>query len=206
MKKFVVILFNYIKIKTLNKNILGAYILFKPLNGFSLEKIRLMLNVYKVDTFASKILNNTNEVIQIVFTEKQFTGASLNDARTFYEILKQQQIIQLEFYSSGEFYEDGIISKMFLSMVFGTLVGVFLLFLFLYVFYETDTIKQGKFNYIWAKYDTRDESGLIFGENVSLTGSVASLEKSFDNPMYGQASTSTMMVNLLSNSKNNTMK
>ncbi|KAJ8957952.1 hypothetical protein NQ318_001951 [Aromia moschata] len=41
---------------------------------------------------------------------------------------------------------------------------------------------------LFAKFENTENAGLIIGETESLTGSVLSLDKSFDNPMYGKPS------------------
>lgn len=149
---------------------------------------------YRSFTYVSRI---DEDVIQVVFRENQYTGLSVDEGRDFYEKLQSAGYKQVVFKGSGV-YLNREQRESVLGVVFGTLGGV--LVVFALIFYVNG---GGKFR-IWtqlnllrhrtsvfntpffARFDNTDENVIIGG---SLRGSVASLAKSFDNPLYGKDNT-----------------
>ncbi|KAK5638890.1 hypothetical protein RI129_013185 [Pyrocoelia pectoralis] len=180
-------------------DICGGIILADVGPAFSLEvfKQRLPKNEY-VDIYASKIASRGGQKVQIVFVEKTtYTERSQKEASKFHATLMQD----LERYKlkgalleiSGISLPQGTVGAAVLQIVFGTLIGILAIFFTLYIIY-VGPLKD---------YDFRSRLPiveLLFGkrkfskfenEGVSMAASMVSLEKSFDNPMYGAIEPST---------------
>lgn len=210
--------------------ICGAHILLMPEKGFKIKKIKEFLSNYDVDTHVSKVINDSKAVIQIVVTEKIFTGDSLQSARNIFKNIRDNgdiyKVKDVELYLSGPYYKEGEAARSALSLFFGTLAAVLLVLAILFMVYENNNqlIRdlRTRFNnsgsrplstYLFARYDNRGDTGLIFGDQ-SLAGSVLSLDKSsFDNPLYGKISVpstsnsheaDTESINLVGTSQNDT--
>ncbi|KAJ8932102.1 hypothetical protein NQ314_014954 [Rhamnusium bicolor] len=185
----------------------GASIELKPKSNFKLANIRKSLKHYSSDTYASKVLDGSREIIQIIFSEKQFSGTSLDEAKDYYSRLLADTSLgveDVEIYSSGPYFVEGKVTSNSLSLVFGTLCGVVIVFAIIFLVYSPQfaTLNlRNRFAYnsrplssfrsnLFARYDNSENTGLIL-EHQSMAGSVLSLDKSFDNPMYGRSTPST---------------
>ncbi|EFA05060.1 protein amnionless [Tribolium castaneum] len=183
--------------------ICGAYVTYEPGSGPDLKQLREKLREFEVNTWASRVKNYLgNQVIQIVFTEREFTGESHKEAEVLYEFLKIRDTKKLQILKSGEFYIEGGGSPTW-SIVLGsllTVVGFFALLLYLQSDNNAVMVvinryhKRGSIFSVpfFARFDNTDENLIIDGQ--SETGSILDIAKSFDNPMYGQ-STSTQHEN-----------
>lgn len=71
----------------------GASILIKNTTSsdfktiFDIERVRRALGGYSSNTHVSKVQNESETLIQIVFAENEFNGASLDEAKDFYSVL-----------------------------------------------------------------------------------------------------------------------
>ncbi|XP_044260938.1 protein amnionless-like [Tribolium madens] len=187
--------------------ICGAYVTYEPGSGPDLNQVRKKLREFEVETWASRVKDYLgNEVVQIVFTEREFTGRSHQEAETFFNYLKNHNAGKLQILKSGEFYMEAGGSPT-VSIVIGSFltVGVFFAIL-LYLQSDNNAVmviinrfhKRGSIFTVpfFARFDNIDENLIIDGQ--SETGSILDIAKSFDNPMYGQSpSTSTQHENPL---------
>ncbi|XP_045469702.1 protein amnionless-like [Harmonia axyridis] len=180
-------------------SICGAYTTFKPAPGFSLKKVRDALEEYSdVYTHVSKV---DDDVIQVVFAEKGYSGDSVLYADKFYEKLQEKhedfKIMELKSLKKSGSQTTGnasVVSELILSLLF--VLGLFGLIFCVYgdrrwltnfrfrnpsTFPLTSTYR--------ARFSSRDdESGLIF-DTQSIAGSVLNLRQSFDNPMFSEDKT-----------------
>ncbi|KAF5285129.1 hypothetical protein FQA39_LY16818 [Lamprigera yunnana] len=164
--------------------ICGAAVYLNATDSFFLESFRFALpKSDEVDVHASKVLLKQIPTVQVVFREKEYKEYSTRLAKEFYETLpKDGAKIEL----SGMALPEGSRTTTAFSIIFGTLVGAFVVFLCIYVLYlgplRDSRIPLGRFvfrderQYFFHKFDDKD---------VSRATSMVSLEKSFDNPMYG---------------------
>nr|XP_023027974.1 protein amnionless [Leptinotarsa decemlineata] len=194
-------------------DICGASILAEPDQKFKIAEIEKILQIYDSDTYVSKVKGSAGkEVIQIIFSEKEFTGDSLDEANSFHQQISNDPSFHLKqphLYASGTYYEEGAMTKNTVGVVFGTLLGVCLVFVAVFLVYSPDGRAENLRNRIvklryfprlnfgprrmsnftsrfFARYDSvGDDAGLIF-EGRSMAGSVVSLEKAFENPLYGK--------------------
>ncbi|KAJ8911324.1 hypothetical protein NQ315_017020 [Exocentrus adspersus] len=180
------------------------------LTHFTIDKIQDALAGYSSHTHVSKVLNGTRALIQIVFTEKEFSGTSLDEAKAFDSMLLSDYsfgVSRTVLTSSGPLFIQGEATRTALSMVFGSLCGVLLVFALIF-FINSSSFKRLNLNRysftsrplvgFLAKYENTENEGLIF-ERASMGGSVISLEKSFDNPMFGEASTASTSYDTFTN-------
>ncbi|KAK9876229.1 hypothetical protein WA026_012529 [Henosepilachna vigintioctopunctata] len=181
------------------QKICGAFITFRSENGFSLKRIRAVLEDYAdVKTHVSKIADDR---IQVVFAEPTYTGESVEYAKKFYEKL-QQNSKTFKITNLGKLHISGVQTRgnfsiwivLLMSLFF--VFGLFAIIFYTYGYYElpfgirfsAPTSFPLSSTYRARFSSKEDESGLIF-DNQSLVGSVMNLNQSFDNPMYGQVST-----------------
>ncbi|XP_044764271.1 protein amnionless-like [Coccinella septempunctata] len=178
--------------------ICGAFTVFKPKRGFSLKKLEDALKDYSdVYTHVSKI---DDDVIQLVFAEKEYSGDSAVYAEDFYEKL-QEKSEEFKITDLGNLKKSGsrttgnasLFTVLLSSLLF--VCGIFGLVFCLYgdrrwltnLRFRTPTTFPLTSTYR-ARFSSReDESGLIF-DTQSIAGSVLNLRQSFDNPMFGDAS------------------
>lgn len=107
--------------------ICGAYVTYKPGTGPHLSGIEKKLKDYQVDTYVSRVKDYLGtEVVQVVFSEKEFTGKSIEDAEKFLQDLKHSNAENVQVFKSGNFYEEATGSSV--GIVFGTLVAVVIFF------------------------------------------------------------------------------
>ncbi|XP_076269525.1 amnion associated transmembrane protein [Rhynchophorus ferrugineus] len=160
--------------------------------GFAIKKIRDALKKYKSDTFVSKTEENREVIIQIIMSEENFQGQSLADGKMFYDILTNDPsffVDQVEISMSGgpTAMLTAEISNS-LSIVFGSLLVALTLIGLLFLI---STKKFDKFNFritnvptrpafMFARYEHMPDRG----DGDSIAGSIISLNRSFDNPMY----------------------
>lgn len=70
--------------------LLGAFTTFKPNSGFTLKKVEDALQKYSdIFTHVSKI---DDEVIQLIFAEKEYSGDSVVYAEEFFDELKKSKL------------------------------------------------------------------------------------------------------------------
>ncbi|RZC40115.1 uncharacterized protein BDFB_012663, partial [Asbolus verrucosus] len=118
------------------REICGAYVTFKPKTGFRLDHLRSKLSKYAVDTYASRVKDYLgNDVIQVVFSEKEYEGKSLEEAQDFLDGLKTTDDVEnAQMQKSGRFVAEGGGVGSTLAIVFGTFVAVGMFFaVFLYL-------------------------------------------------------------------------
>ncbi|KAJ8973014.1 hypothetical protein NQ317_004612 [Molorchus minor] len=187
-------------------DICGASILFHYNHKFSLDAVRRSIRRYDSDTYASKVRKDNGVVIQVVFTEKEFTGASLDEAKQFYDELltdKSLGAVDVELHSSSRYISKANVAGSAVGLVFGTLIAVLAVFGVIFFVYspkgeqlrlrERFRLPSRPLSFktnLLARFDNSETAGLIIGEAASLSGSVQSLNSSFDNPMYGKAAPS----------------
>ncbi|XP_018577131.1 protein amnionless [Anoplophora glabripennis] len=184
----------------------GASILIKNTNSsefkanFEIERIRKALGDYSSDTHVSKVQDGPETAIQIIFTEKEFSGSSLDDAKDFYSVLLTDNsfgVVNAALISSGIKLAGGKMARTAVSIVFGCLCGVLLVFgvIFFVNSPQFDRLNvSNRYHFtsrplstLFARYDKMDDERLV----LQKAESVVSLEKSFDNPMYGSSAPST---------------
>ncbi|XP_066255622.1 uncharacterized protein [Euwallacea similis] len=174
----------------------GAEIVIGTLRrGFRLDRIKLSLQDLASRTHATKIAGNK---VQIVFAEENFSGQSLIDATKFYNTLLGDEsfsagdvILRLSRPPLGSQLRQ---VKSAMSMVFGTLVAVAIVFGLLLVSYHS---LEGNFTFRNRFLGNRPLSTYILGYNniedrgyIVDTRSVADLTSAFENPMYHQHASS----------------
>ncbi|XP_030751174.1 protein amnionless-like isoform X2 [Sitophilus oryzae] len=178
----------------------GATILIKNiLPSLTVNKIKEKLKNYQSDTHVSKVLSNDDEkIIQIVFAEKKFTGNSLIEAQDFYDSLLEETSLhkgEIELVlSGGSLYElDSQLSNLF-SIFFGTMLGAVLVFGIL-CFVSSQRFRNlnlgNRFSivtarpaFMSARYRNIEDDTRYNFDGQSVIGSVVSLSRSFDNPLY----------------------
>ncbi|KAL3270776.1 hypothetical protein HHI36_021301 [Cryptolaemus montrouzieri] len=180
--------------------ICGAFVTFKPIAGFSLGRIQADLRDYgDVRTHVSKI---GEDRIQVVFAEDTYSGDSVIAAKKFYEKLQdgtnRYKVTTLSILKISGSQTSGD-SSLWIVLLSSLLFVLGLYGLIFYVYGDHSLRFTFGFNAspplplsstYRARFSPReDESGLIF-DNQSLAGSVMNLDQSFDNPLYGQVSTS----------------
>ncbi|CAG9820606.1 unnamed protein product, partial [Phaedon cochleariae] len=187
--------------------ICGASIVVIPPRNFELAEMERTLKQFTSDTYISKVRNDSgNEFVQIIFAEKEFTGNSLDEAKQLYEQIKlDHSSSHVTLYASGPYNNSEENVNNAVSVVFGTLCGVGLVFVILFVMYspnDTAIILRNRLNigsshlpsfktaYFTRHSSVAEDAGLIF-EGQSMASSLLSLDKSFDNPMFGKDEKST---------------
>lgn len=181
--------------------ICGATIIFEPKEDFKIFRMENKLKRYTSDTYVSKVKNeNGDEVIQIVFTEKQFTGSSIEEAERMRQALKDDKTIQLEkseFLTSSYPNQKGKTASNAVSIIFGSLLGACVIFaLVLYLFGENEKTKRFRerfglgsrpltYKSVFFSRNSSISEGLIV-EGHSVSGSVPNLPKTFENPTFSE--------------------
>ncbi|XP_060533792.1 protein amnionless-like [Cylas formicarius] len=182
----------------------GGYVLMKWKPGFKLSAIKERLKRYTSDTYASKVAKSDREYIQVVFTEKTYSGNSLDEISDFYNDLLRDGsslVENVQMFVSSPYFEQGEGYRNTISMIFGTFFGAALVFGVLFLVYSPKFSNVNWSNrlinsrplssYMFARYDNLEDRANIY-EAPSVAGSVLSLDKSFENPVYGiTPSTST---------------
>lgn len=108
--------------------ICGAYITYKPGTGPDLGTITKKLAQYSAQTHASRVQTYLgSEVVQVVFTEKDYTGTSIEEAEDFLKYLQQSRAESAQLLKSGHYYAEGSTGSSW-SIVFGSLVAVCVFF------------------------------------------------------------------------------
>ncbi|KAK4878674.1 hypothetical protein RN001_011180 [Aquatica leii] len=181
--------------------ICGGVVYLNITPRFSLELLQQRLPK-DVDVFASKILLEQKPLVQVIFAEKsQYTEKSAKVARDFYKTVSSDlssfRVKSVSVKTSGISLPLGSAPNTVVGIILGTLLSVALVFVCLYVIYMgplqhhnfTAKIPLPRYlfneqrQYIFNKLDNKE---------MSRATSMVSLEKSFDNPMYGsEPSTST---------------
>ncbi|KAG5877808.1 hypothetical protein JTB14_013737 [Gonioctena quinquepunctata] len=200
--------------------ICGASILAEPSNEFKIAEMEKILQTFNSDTYVSRVKNSTGqELIQIIFTEKEFTGDSLDEAQSLHQQISTDPSLRLKravLQSSGAYYREGGAGKGAAGIIFGTLFGVLLVFVAVYLVYSPDgpaATLRNRLNIgsrpipsfttrFFTRYNSVGENaGLIF-EGRSMAGSVVSLDKAFENPLYGKEEGTTSSTSTTSNVTN----
>ncbi|KAJ3651680.1 hypothetical protein Zmor_017704 [Zophobas morio] len=108
------------------REICGAYLTYTPGEGPTLEQVKKHLKEFEADTYVSRVKNYLGkEVVQVVFSEKEYSGRSLEEAERFRGFLQSAKAESLHIYKSGNYYAEGGSG---LSIVFGSLVSVLVFF------------------------------------------------------------------------------
>ena len=99
---------------------------YTPGEGPTLEQVKKHLKEFEADTYVSRVKNYLGkEVVQVVFSEKEYSGRSLEEAERFRGFLQSAKAESLHIYKSGNYYAEGGSG---LSIVFGSLVSVLVFF------------------------------------------------------------------------------
>ncbi|KAB0805038.1 hypothetical protein PPYR_02008 [Photinus pyralis] len=183
------------------QDICGGIVTVEVAPTFSLETFRQRLpRGDRVDIHASKIAIKGRQKVQVVFAEKYtYTERSQKQAEEFHATLMKDldkyKLKDAVLVSSGYSLPEESKGTTAVVIVFGTLIGTVAVFFGLYVLYvgplrDYDlrsrlSITQqllGQKTPFFRKFDN---------EGVSIAASMVSLDKSFDNPMYGATEPST---------------
>ncbi|XP_018323548.1 protein amnionless [Agrilus planipennis] len=164
-----------------------------------------------VDSYMSNVLIDEKTYSQIVFREKEseYNELSSQKAKEFYESIIENQskfgIKSVRIELSGEYYlRKSYIGHSF-SIFFGTLLAAVIFFVIIFALFmgpqrftisnvRIPWLDNGKGNYHYQQETTTDEGRpFMFArfENkdegrLSLAPSVVSLDKTFENPLFGK--------------------
>lgn len=106
------------------REVCGAYLTYKPETGPNIASIRQKLTESKVDTYVSRVKDYLgNDVIQVVFSEKDYAEKSLEEAKLFLEYLKNHQAQNIQIQEAGRYYVEGS-GVSTVSIILGTLLAV----------------------------------------------------------------------------------
>ncbi|XP_028138292.1 uncharacterized protein LOC114332663 isoform X3 [Diabrotica virgifera virgifera] len=186
-----------------NDEILGcASIIFNAKPNFKISSIDQKIKDYTADTYVSKVRDKNGEpAIQIIFTEKEFTGNSLEEAKHLYQILQNENILTVnasQFLSSSIYYNQGKNVRSAFAVIFGSLFSVCLVFGFIILLFgEHPTsarlrdrlgISSAPLTYrsiFFSRSSVSEGTGLI-GEGQSMAGSIQNIPNSLETPVYSE--------------------
>ncbi|VEN53916.1 unnamed protein product [Callosobruchus maculatus] len=184
--------------------ICGAHILLKT--DIASDDIRKILeeHSYYSQTHLSEVENGQDVFYQVVFTESDFTGSSLDEAQAFYTKLAQvmgKEVI-VSMHKSGPLFVRGKALENALSISLGSLCIVIILLGGLYLSYysniSTDTLRNRIVNgrplsNVFATF-SRDNVGLHYERHASESS--LHLVENFENPMYGKETPASSQSNV----------
>ncbi|CAH1985060.1 unnamed protein product [Acanthoscelides obtectus] len=183
--------------------ICGAHILLKP--DVPLDDIKKILKAHSSysDVHASEVRVGFEEYQQVVFTEKDFTGSSLDEANAFHHklaksaylygmftVLGEEVVISIQ--KSGPFFVKGRALQEAIGITLGSLCLVIVLIGGLVYMYYSDfsanTLRNRIINgrplsNVFATF-SRDNVGLHYERHPSESS--IHLPENFENPMYGK--------------------
>ncbi|XP_050505733.1 protein amnionless isoform X2 [Diabrotica virgifera virgifera] len=182
--------------------ICGASIIFNAKPNFKISSIDQKIKDYTADTYVSKVRDKNGEpAIQIIFTEKEFTGNSLEEAKHLYQILQNENILTVnasQFLSSSIYYNQGKNVRSAFAVIFGSLFSVCLVFGFIILLFgEHPTsarlrdrlgISSAPLTYrsiFFSRSSVSEGTGLI-GEGQSMAGSIQNIPNSLETPVYSE--------------------
>ncbi|CAG9834602.1 unnamed protein product [Diabrotica balteata] len=182
--------------------ICGASITFNLKPNFKINSIDQKFKEYTSDTYVSKVRDGKGKpIIQIIFTEKQFTGNSLEEAKHLYQILQNENILEVnasQFLSSSLYYNPGNRVQNAFVVIFGSLLTVCLVFGFIILLFgEHPTsarlrdrlgISSAPLTYrsiFFSRSSVSEGTGLI-GEGQSMAGSLQNIPKSLETPLFSE--------------------
>ncbi|XP_057670765.1 uncharacterized protein LOC130902556 [Diorhabda carinulata] len=183
--------------------ICGSTIIFEPKQDFEIARMETRLKSYTSDTHISKVKNeNGDEVIQIIFTEKQFTGNSIEEAQRFHQILKDDKTIEYEkseFLTSSYPNQNGKNATNAISIIFGSLFSACVIFaMVLYLFGDNDKTKRFRErvglgsrpltykSVFFSRNSSISEGTGLIGEGHLVGSSMPNIPKTFENPSFSE--------------------
>lgn len=120
------------------REICGAYLTYTPETGPNIDTVRQKLTDSKVDTYVSRVKDYLgHDVIQVVFSEKDYTEKSLDEAKNFFDYLRNQKAGSIQFLKAGRYHVEGS-GVSTVSIVFGTLFAVVMFFALLFYVKKND--------------------------------------------------------------------
>ncbi|KRT85770.1 hypothetical protein AMK59_1260 [Oryctes borbonicus] len=187
----------------------GSVFLVEAKDDFDIKRwFKKFFKNPSVDVYYSFIKTDSGSLVyQVTMTDKgEFTGDSTFLARRIYDNLKADlsswNIRSLNASFSGLVLNPGKAFRNAVGILVGTLFAVIFLFGLMFAFYEgplkdvniiqrlpsisiTKPSKRARKPFVFAKFENRDDGV------TSICGSIVSLDKTFDNPMYGHQMAST---------------